>query len=86
MPEICRFYGIIIKMFFDDHNPPHFHVLYNDFAAIIEISTLSLIEGKLPPRALGLTMEWASINQEKLKEFWEAAKRLQPLGKIAPLE
>ena len=45
-----------------------------------------LIEGKLPPRALGLTMEWASINQEKLKEFWDVAKRLQPLGKIAPLE
>ena len=63
MPEISRFYGIIIKMFFADHNPPHFHVLYNDFNAIIEIETLSIIEGKLPPRALGMTMEWASIHQ-----------------------
>ncbi len=86
MPEISRFYGIIIKMFFADHNPPHFHVLYNDFTAIIEIGSLSVIEGKLPPRALGLTMEWASIHQEELKKFWDVAKRLEPIGKIAPLE
>ena len=86
MPEISRFYGIIIKMFFADHNPPHFHALYNEFSAIIEIDTLSVIEGKLPPRALGLTMEWASIHQEELKVFWGTASRLEPIGKIKPLE
>lgn len=86
MPEISRFYGIIIKMFFADHNPPHFHVLYNDFAAIVEIDTLSIIEGKLPPRALGMTMEWASIHQDELKAFWDTASRMEPIGKIQPLE
>jgi hypothetical protein len=86
MPEISRFYGIVIKMFFADHNPPHFHVQYNDFAVIIEIDTLSIIQGKLPPRALGLTMEWASIHQKELKEFWNAASRMEPIGKIKPLE
>ena len=86
MPEISRFYGIIIKMFFADHNPPHFHVLYNNFTAIIEIETLSIIDGKLPPRAFGLTMEWASIHQKELKDFWAAANRMEPIGKIQPLE
>ena len=86
MPEICRFYGIIVKMFFADHNPPHFHVNYDEFNAIIDIGSLSVIAGKLPPRALGLTMEWAAIHQEELSKFWEEAQRLQPIGKIAPLE
>jgi len=58
MPEICRFYGIIIKMFFEDHNPPHFHAEYGSFEALVEVDTLAIIGGKLPPRALGLVMEW----------------------------
>ena len=57
MPEICRFYRIIIKMFFDDHHPPHFHAIYSDFEALIEINTLAVIGGKLPPRALGHVVE-----------------------------
>ena len=57
MPEICRFYGIIIKMFFDDHNPPHFHAIYGKFEAIIDINNLAIISGRLPPRAFGLAME-----------------------------
>ena len=85
MPEICRFYGIIIKMFFDDHHPPHFHAIYSDFEALIEINTLAVIGGKLPPRALGLVMEWAAIHQTELTDFWEKAKNLEPIGKIAPL-
>ena len=66
MPEICRFYGIVIKMFFDDHLPPHFHVEYGRFEALIEIDTLAVIAGKLPPRALGLVMEWAALHQKEL--------------------
>jgi hypothetical protein len=57
MPEISRFYGIVIKMFFDDHNPPHFHAQYSGQEAVIDIRTLALISGRLPARALGLVAE-----------------------------
>jgi len=62
MPEISRFYGIVIKMYFDDHNPPHFHAEYGEHEALIEINTLALIAGNLPARAMGLVTEWATIN------------------------
>jgi len=58
MPEICRFYGIVIKMYFDDHNPPHFHAEYAEHEALIDVNTLSVFSGRLPPRALGLVTEW----------------------------
>lgn len=57
MPEICRFLGIIITMYYGDHTPPHFHVRYNQFQALIDIRQLRVIEGKLPPRVFGLVME-----------------------------
>jgi hypothetical protein len=60
MPEICRFYGIIVAMFYDDHNPPHFHARYGKDYVAIEISPLRVLEGHIPHRALGLVMEWAS--------------------------
>jgi len=85
MPEISRFYGIIIKMFFDDHNPPHFHAIYGELEAIINIQTLGVISGSLTPRALGLVMEWASLHQNELLQDWQQAKNLQPLDKIDPL-
>ena len=86
MPELSRFYGIIIKMYFGDHPPPHFHAQYGEFEALINIKTLAVFSGKLPPRALGLVMEWAALHQKELKEEWEKARELEPLGKIAPLE
>jgi len=86
MPEICRFYGIIIKMFFEDHNPPHFHAEYGSFEALIEIDTLAVIGGKLPPRALGLVMEWAALHQKELILLWQNAREQKPLGKIEPLK
>ncbi len=85
MPELCRFYGIIIKMYFDDHNPPHFHAEYGSEQALLEINSLALISGHLPPRALGLVAEWASLHQEELKTCWERAKSLESPGRIAPL-
>lgn len=85
MPELCRFYGIIIKMYFDDHNPPHFHAEYGSEQALLEINSLALISGHLPPRALGLVAEWASLHQEELKACWEKAKSLESPGKIDPL-
>lgn len=86
MPEICRFYGIIIAMFYDDHNPPHFHARYGKDKMVIEIQTLKVLEGKIPPRALGLVIEWASQHREELLRDWELSKNNQPLEKITPLK
>lgn len=58
MPEISRFFGIIIKMFFDDHNPPHFHAEYGGDLALIDIPSLAVFSGRLPPRVTGLVIEW----------------------------
>ena len=85
MPEISRFYGIVIKMFFDDHNPPHFHAQYSGEEAVIDIRTLALISGRLPGRALGLVAEWGLLHQAELLTVWDSAKNLQPLRRIDPL-
>lgn len=61
MPEISRFLGIVIRMFASDHNPPHFHAIYNDYEAQFSIELLEMIKGKLPPRIHGIVIEWASI-------------------------
>lgn len=86
MPEICRFFGIVIKMFFDDHNPPHFHAEYSGDIALIDIGNLSVFSGRLPPRVMGLVIEWATIHQQELFADWERARVQQELRKIAPLE
>lgn len=85
MPEICRFYGIVIKMYFGDHRPPHFHAEYGDKVGVIDINTLAVIAGSLPPRAMGLVAEWAMQHQDELREFWRRAEAHEPLGKIEPL-
>jgi hypothetical protein len=85
MPEISRFFGIVIKMFFDDHNPPHFHAEYSGDVALIEIRNLSVFSGHLPPRVLGFVIEWATIHQQELLFDWERAWVQQDLLKIAPL-
>ncbi len=86
MPEISRFFGIIIAVFFDDHNPPHFHARYGGQKVSIEIGSLKVLEGKIPPRALGLVMEWASQHKEELIEDWDLAKNNKPPKKIKPLQ
>jgi hypothetical protein len=86
MPEICRFYGIIIRMYYDDHNPPHFHALYGDEEAWVNINTLAVFSGSLPARALGLVIEWASMHQNELKRDWELARKQAKLERIAPLK
>jgi len=85
VPEISRFYGIVIKMYFDDHNPPHFHADYGSAEAVVDIHNLAIIAGELPPRALGLVAEWASLHQEELRACWQRARNLESLGKIEPL-
>ena len=86
MPEISRFYGIVILMYYDDHNPPHFHARYGEDQAAIEISSLRILEGKLPPRVLGLIVEWASQHQPELMDNWNAAQSDKPPRKIPPLQ
>ena len=86
MPEISRFYGIVIKMFFDDHNPPHFHAIYGEYEALININSFAVFAGKLPPRALGLVIEWATQHQEELLDNWGMAKVQESLSRIEPLK
>lgn len=85
MPEISRFFGIVIKMYFGDHQPPHFHAEYGEHNAVVDIHNLVVIGGFLPPRALGLIVEWATLHREELLELWEKARTHQPLHKIQPL-
>ena len=86
MPLICLFYGIAIYMYYDDHNPPHFHAKYNEYEVIIAIQNLSIIAGEIPPRALGLIIEWAKLNQKELLKDWQRVKKLQKPNKLAPLK
>lgn len=85
MPEICRFYGIVIKMYFADHAPPHFHAEYAEHEARIAIDTLAVISGKLPARAMGLVAEWATLHQQELSTLWVRASRLEQLHRLEPL-
>jgi len=85
MPEISRFFGIIVAMFYDEHNPPHFHARYGGAQVAIEITSLRVLEGRLPPRAFGLVIEWASQHREELMQDWQLARDKKPPQKIAPL-
>jgi len=85
MPEICRFYGIIIKMFFKDHAPPHFHAEYNEFEALFDINALEVFKGELPPKAKSLVLEWATKHKLELLNNWEKANKPEQLIKIEPL-
>lgn len=86
MPEISRFFGIVIAMYYNDHAPPHFHVRYGEQKALIAIETLSVLEGKLSGRTLALVVEWAALHREELLENWRLARTEAPLRRIEPLE
>ncbi len=86
MPEISRFFGIIISVYYKDHSPPHFHVKYGEYRGVIGLNHLDLIEGKLPARVIGLVLEWTFQHRDELREDWELAQSEKPLKKIAPLE
>lgn len=85
MPEISRFLGIIIYMHFNEHNPPHFHVRYNEHRAAIEIETLALQDGYLPPRVLGIVIEWAEMHQSALRQNWISLQEIGSFSKVPPL-
>ncbi len=82
MPEIARFYGIVIKVFFGDHPPPHFHAIYGEYNALVNIESLEIIEGDLPSRAQKLVQEWATLYQPDLLQMWNT----QEFRKLPPLK
>lgn len=87
MPVISNFYGILIKMYFGDHNPPHFHAGYAEFNAQISIVDYAVLNGYLPPKAISLVIEWASFHRDELLENWEnmSANGNGVFKKIEPL-
>ena len=85
MPEISRFFGIVIRMHFEDHHPPHFHAVYGEFEIEVSIPRLEVLDGRFPSRALGLTIEWAAQHEDELLLDWELASTRQALHKIEPL-
>ena len=86
MPEISRFFGIVIAIFYNDHEPAHFHARYGSQRARFATDDLRLLDGRLAPRAHGLVTEWASQHRTELLENWERARRHEPLESITPLE
>lgn len=85
MPEISRFLGIIIRMYYRDHAPPHFHAEYDEYEITVEIAT-GVVTGHFPRRALKAVLEWYEINREALQRDWELAEQRKPLERIQPLE
>ena len=86
MPEISRFFGIVVDMFYSDHEPPHFHVRYGSQRARFAIDDLRMLDGDLGPRARVLVLEWAALHQAELGQEWELVQSRRPLFPIAPLE
>ncbi len=85
MPELSRFFGITIGMFYREHGRPHFHAAYGGNTISVEIDSL-IVRGEFPPRAQALVLEWASRHRSELRENWELVGLGQPLRRIAPLE
>ena len=85
MPEISRFLGIVIRMYFREHAPAHFHAEYGDYEMTVDVET-GVMTGKFPRRALNAVMEWYLLHKDELMANWEAARNRKPLSKIEPLE
>jgi uncharacterized protein DUF4160 len=85
VPEISRFYGIVVAMYWNDHPPPHFHARYGDARAKIEIGSGSVLEGRLPRRALRMVREWETMHRDELIANWKRARRAETLMPIDPL-
>ena len=86
MPELSRFFGIVIGIFYREHGRPHFHAVYGESEAVVDIESGELISGKLPKRALAFVAEWHADHKVELRENWELARQHRTLKKIAPLE
>lgn len=86
MPTISQFFGITVRMYYEDHAPPHFHAYYGENAAVIDLATLGIRGGKLPRRARALVLEWAAEHRDELQANWDLAENHLPLNPIDPLE
>ena len=86
MPTISQFFGVAIRMYHDEHPPPHFHAYYGDPSVVIDIETMAPRRGKLPRRIVGMVVEWAVEHREELMADWELAQLHAPLNPIYPLE
>lgn len=85
MPEISRFLGIVIGMFYSEHGTPHFHAAYGEYRISVEIES-GKVHGTFPPRALRLVLDWMALHKQELLEDWRQAREGQPLTPVAPLE
>ena len=86
MPTISNFYGILIQMYWKDHQPPHFHAIYGSFEALIDNNNLSVLNGKLPRRAIELVLDWAELHQQELLDNWNLCRNNQTPNMILPLQ
>jgi hypothetical protein len=86
VPTISAFYGILIQMFWNEHAPPHFHALYGEHEALIDVRDLHVMRGSLPHRAMALVSEWAAEHRDELMEDWNLCRQLQPPKRIEPLK
>ncbi len=84
MAEISRFYGIVVSMYFDDHAPPHFHIRYQGYEALVTIEA-KIIKGEMPGRAIKLVLEWLELHQEELMQTWDLMQQEGKVQKIEPL-
>jgi hypothetical protein len=85
MPEISRFFGIVIQMYVDDHHPAHFHARHAGMEVVVAIDTLAILRGRLSPRAHAMVVEWAALHADELRGDWELARAGLPLRRIEPL-
>ena len=85
MPEISRFFGIVVRMYFDDHAPPHFHARYAGAEAVVAIDPIHVLRGDLPPRAASMVIEWAALHQRELTGNWQQLRAGRAAQGIAPL-
>ncbi len=86
MPEVSRFYGIVVRMYSrGEHPPPHFHVQYGEYRATISIDEIQVLDGELPQRARRLVQEWAQLHQQELRENWGRSQKHEPVLPIDPL-
>jgi len=85
MPEISRFLGIVVRMYYLDHSPPHFHARYGSYSIVVQLDTW-IVEGRFPPRALRHVLEWAELRQAELQADWKLARTKKILQPIPPLE
>lgn len=86
MPEISRFYGIIIRMFYDDHSPAHFHAVYAESELVVGISPIEVREGGAPRRVRSMVLEWAALHQQELMDDWTRCRNAEELLPIEPLD